>query len=419
MTDKNLVLTQSSLKKPAIIIIYATLLFGISLIIYIHNFHKYSQFNYQGAEPTVLPIPNVDFLLKNPHPNTFEMSFYRFHDIQSATTVIQVFIQLKLYPRIQSDREIMMDCKISIMRSGMNRGYSGSVLENERINVNLSCNGACKPQLLFEYSIPMHETDYMIAIEILNPTDLYNQGVEAFKTGVVTASLDFKLKKAVIQLTIVIISIFTLPFTALFIGDARDPFYFRIFNLCGIFMNTHNSFLFNGRIRILMKEAVFTMHTAILMVIWLHTIENILAKKYGALKKAIVMMVSIPSFLIYHLLLPTPLIVSSFIVGGWVLFTVTYNYQKFKQSSSENLAFFMMVSAYLICYIYILSQDFDFLILSEYNLLFNLGNTLFTFLIAILRYSFQNKATDATNESNVNAYHIVEITNVKGSTTEN
>jgi len=406
MTDKNPILSQTSLKKPAIKIIYTSLLLGISLIIYIYYLHKYDQLKYQSAETTVLPIPNVGFLLQNPHPNSFEMSFYRFHDIQSATLVIQIFIQLKLQSKSQSKKEVMMDSKISIMRSGINRGYAGSLLENERINVNLSCDGTCKPQILFEYPISMYESDYMIAIEILNPTELYNQGVEAFNTGITTAKVDFSLKKLIIQLLLLIISIFTLPLTSLFIGNTRDPLYFRIFNLCVIFMNSHNSFFANGRIRVLIKEAFFTVHTTVFMIIWFHTIENILEKRYGILKKAIIAMVAISSFLIYHLLLATPLILSSFVLGGWSIFTVACNYQKFKQSSPKNLTFFIILSTYMLCYLHILCKDrFDFLALSEYNLLFNLGNTLFTFLIAILNYPFQDKVAEPINDLNVKSYH--------------
>lgn len=410
MTDKNPILSQSSLKDPAIKIIYTSLLLGISLIVYIHYLHKYDQFNYQGAETTVLPIPNVGFLLQNPHPNSFEMSFYRFHDVQSATLVIQIFIQLKLQSKFQSNQEVMMDSKISIMRSGVNRGYTGTEVENKRIQIKLSCNGTCKPQILFEYPISMYKSDYMIAIEILNPVELYNQGVEAFNTGVLTGKITFSLKKTIVELLLLIISTFTLPITTSSIGTSRDPCYLRIFNLCGIFVSSNNSFLFNGRIRILIKEVVFTLHSAILMLIWFHTIKNILGKRYGILKKAIVAMVAISSFLVYHLLLGTPLVLSSFVLAGWSIFTVAYNYQKFKQSSPKNLAFFIILSTHVFCYLYILSKDrFDFLGFSEYNLLFNLGNTLFTFLIAILHYPFQNKVADSTNDPNVKEYHTVVL----------
>lgn len=86
----------SNRQEIKIIAIYVLLLFGIGAMGYIYSLFKYYQFEYQGAEKTVLPIPNVDFLLFNSDSNSFELSFYRFHDIQQARNFVQIYVHLKL-----------------------------------------------------------------------------------------------------------------------------------------------------------------------------------------------------------------------------------------------------------------------------------------------------------------------------------
>ena len=375
----------SSQQKIKIISIYVLLLFGIGAMGYIYSLFKYYQFVYQGAEKTVLPIPNVEFLLWNSHPSSFEFSFYRFHDIQQARKAVQIYVHLKLRSKTTSKKQILLKSQISIMRSGWHRGYAGTVLENENINAELSCLEVCKPQMIFEYILSEYPADYMLAIEILNPAELYNDGVEAFTTGAVTNQQAFALQVFVIQVIMYIISIIAFILALLFLENARDPLYLRIFSLCGIFVNSQWFLFYPGRIRIIIKEVMLSFHIALLMNLWFNRIKHLTGKKYNKMKVFMVLLITIPSFLVYHLLWNIPFILGISVFGIWAIITIISNYKRVKELLWTDLVLFLVISTYLIGYFYILAMGkYDFMANSEFNLLLNLKNAIFTMIIVII-----------------------------------
>jgi hypothetical protein len=313
------------------------------------------------------------------------LSFYRFHDIQQARKAVQIYVHLKLKSKTALKKQILMRTQISIMRSGWHRGYAGSVLQNEKINTELTCLEICKPQMIFEYKLPEYPADYMLAIEILNPAELYDEGVEAFTTGAVTDQPAFALQVFLIQVIIYIISIMAFILVLLSLENARDPLHLRIFSLCGIYVNSQWYLFYPGRIRILIKEVILSFHIALLMNLWFNRIEGLTGKKYDKIKMFMVLLIAIPSFLVYHLLWNLPLILGISFFGIWAIFTIISNYKRVQELSWNDLVFFLVVSTYLICYLYILAMgNYDFMANSEVNLLFNLKNAIFTMIIVII-----------------------------------
>lgn len=412
MKDKR-ILTKiiSNRQEIKIIAIYVLLFFGIGAMGYIYSIFKYYQFIYQGPEKTVLPIPNVDFLLWNSDSSSFELSFYRFHDIQQARKFVQIYLHFKLKSKITSQKQIFVRSQISIMRSGWHRGYAGSVLQNEKINVELTCAEICKPQMVFEYKIPEYNADYMLAIEILNPAELYNEGVEAFTTGAVTERPAFALQVFLFQVTMYIISIIAFISALLSLENARDPSYLRIFSLCGIYVNSQWYLFYPGRIRILIKEVILSFHIALLINLWFKRIENLTGKKYNKIKMLMITLIAIPSFLVFHLLWNLPLILGISVFGIWTLFTIIFNYKKFKQLSWCDLIFFLAVSTYLICYLYILTMcNYDFMANSQMNLLFNLKNAIFTMIIVCIDSLSRDIILKSLEAFNAEKDEIVDLT---------
>lgn len=402
-----------------IVVIYVFLLIGIVTTSYISVLFRDHQFAYQSAENTVLPIPNVEFLLWDSDKKSFELSFYRFHDIQNARTLLQLYVHLKLRPNIQSKKEIIIKSKISIMRSGWHRDYAGSILENERIEAKLTCLGSCKPQMIFEHKIAEDYVDYRVAIEILNPSDIYNEGVEALTTGIVTEDLGFAVRVLIIKIILYIISICAFILTVLSLDTIRDPLYLRIFTLCGVFVNSQGYLFYPGRIRILIREAILATHTALLVNLYISSIECIAGQKFKKWKLFLIILITAPSFIVYHLLWNLPIIIGASIFGGWSIWILYSNYQRTKKSSRNDKAFFLVVLAYIVCYLFILIKgDFNFLGSAEFSILFNLKNAIFSMIIILIQSFTQSEVLNTEMKSVSKERKIVDFLPMVQSNTE-
>jgi ABC-type multidrug transport system fused ATPase/permease subunit len=408
-------------KKTKILLIYFFLLLGTCLTAFIYLFSTHYQFRYEPFDTSVPPLPFTEYCSENRKFPNFEMSIFRFHDIQSPRRLIQLYLFPKLYSDSQAKKDIIMKSEINIFRSNYFRLQVESIVKERRIDINITCREVvCEPLMVFEAEVPTYDDKFLVSLEVMNPSELYEQGLEAFTTGIVTKSSNYYLIVFIITIVLLIISLIVFLFSLLAMRGIHDTLHIRLVALSSCFVNLlqylgHSTLIMNG-----LRELLLASHAALLSSIFLSSAKNLMNMKPDmVVERFLISIVGIFSLVLRNILWNSILTLVICFLGVLSIFLYIFNYHNFKQLRWEERTFSLLSWTYLWCYLYVFNKsNLDFLSEEGRVNLFYLMNSFFPVTLIITYIPCQNNASDS-DQLEIKKYDIINITTIeKESVTE-